>query len=418
MRALVYPGLYRGSVKIPGSKSDAQRAILAAGLAKGRSQLENIGISDDVRHLLAAITDLGAKVSESGNMVEIDGTVKLPNEACVNVGESGLAFRLMCGLAAVQNGVYTIEGTGSLLSRSQSFLSEFYPNFGVDVALTNGCAPAKIHGPIEASELLVDGSASSQHISGMLMALPLLSHDSVLKVGSLNSRPYVNMTLETLAKFGIDIDETQKDVFNIRGNQSYNSSNYPIEGDWSAASYWIVAAALGAKVSLEGLNMNSFQADKTLLDVMELVGCQIDDKGALNIQGKAHRAFQFDATHCPDLFPALAVLAAGIVGQSSIYGTSRLAQKESDRASVLQSEMAKLGVHVELLENEMVIHGTGVINEGAIDSHNDHRIAMCFAVAGMFADGPVVINEAEAVTKSYPEFWKDLESIAQNSSET
>jgi 3-phosphoshikimate 1-carboxyvinyltransferase len=223
------------------------------------------------------------------------------------------------------------------------------------------------------------------------------------------------MTLNTLTQFGIEIQHQNFEQFIIAGKQKYLPTNYEIEGDWSAASYWLVASALGQNIQISGLSLTSLQADKAILKAFEAANCTIVfDENQISIEGNERKSFQFDATHCPDLFPALTTFAALCDGRSDIKGISRLKHKESDRGEVLKSEFEKLGVNIVLNEQDdtMHIYGKNSIEGGKVNSHNDHRIAMCLAIAGMFADNIVEIDEAESVEKSYLNFWEDFTSTS------
>lgn len=401
-----------GVVLIPPSKSDSQRAILAAGLAKGKSTLFNVGKSADELAMLATIKQLGAQVNfTQENVAEITGIDNFPNEATINIGESGLGIRLITSVLASQKGEFTILGKGSLCSRPMNFFPETLPQLGVKVSTQANFLPIEVEGPMKGNQTIeVDGSLSSQYLSGLLMALPLIDGETTIKVNDLKSIPYVSMTLDTLKQFGIEIENTDFKTFKIKGNQSYQPINYTIESDWSSASYWLVAAALGMKIETTGLKMSSLQADKALLDGLMSAKCRIiRSENGLKIDGTYRQAFEFDATHCPDLFPALVTLAAYCVGESIFYGVSRLKNKESDRGIVLQKEFGKLGLQIDLEGDKMTVHGTGKLNGGICDSNNDHRIAMCLGIAGYFSETPITVNDAGAVKKSYPGFWEEME---------
>jgi 3-phosphoshikimate 1-carboxyvinyltransferase len=282
----------------------------------------------------------------------------------------------------------------------------------VEVKSTNGFLPIEVQGPLKGGTYTVDGSQSSQYISGLLMALPLLNEPSELCVDNLASKPYVQMTLNTLENFGIQIQHDNFERFLIAGKQEYIPCFYQVEGDWSAASYWLVAAALGAEITISGLSMTSLQADKKMLDALIVAGCNLHfSSDGISVKGNEKKAFQFDATHCPDLFPALVSFAAFCPGVSVISGVKRLKNKESDRGLSLKREFEKLGVLIELVDDEMRIHGVNSIDGNTVYSHNDHRIAMCLAIVGLFSRNGVMIENAEAVVKSYPDFWKDFESV-------
>lgn len=408
----IKPGKRTGNVKIPASKSDAQRAILSAVLTKGMSRVKCVGSSSDVRSMIGMAAQFGATLNaEDGNLI-ISGAAQLPKKGCFNPHESGLGLRMLLAVLAVIGGDFTIEAEGSLLNRDQGFILEFLSKNGMKIESDNNRPPFRISGKLDGKSFTLDGSMSSQFLSGLLIGFPLSENkQTVLHVKELKSVPYVNMTLDTLRKFGVSVSNKDHKKYTIPGNQTYQVTDYEVEGDWSAASYWLVAAALGHDINVLGLNPNSFQADRAIISALYESGCIIDlDDKWIRVNGTSRLPLDFDATHCPDLFPALAVYAAFTPGVSSIKGVSRLANKESDRAHVIKSELQKMGVLVELKDDYMLIHG-GEAHSATIHSHNDHRIAMAFAIAGTMVKEGVQIENAEAVEKSYPEFWKDLSQL-------
>ncbi len=409
----IHPAILKGEISIPPSKSDSQRAILCAGLADGKSLLQNCGESDDELNMLNTITYLGAKVTRLDSYsIEIWGIKNFPKSKIIQVGESGLGLRLLTSICAAHDGEFVLEGSGTLLKRPMNFFDETFPKLKVDFNSNNGFLPFKIKGPMQATSLIVDGSQSSQYISGLLMAFPLLYGTTYLKVENLKSIPYLEMTLKTLKAFGITIEHLNFEEFIIGGDQHYLPSEYTIESDWSTASYWIVAAALGSDILIKGLSMASMQADKKILEALATAECTIINfENGFKVEGENRKPFHFNATHCPDLFPALTTLAALTPGISTIEGVHRLATKESDRGEALQQEFQKLGIKIEFQEDKMVIHGQAFISGGSVKSHHDHRIAMCLGIAGKFANSPVIIEDAEAVSKSYPRFWDDLSDL-------
>lgn len=413
MIEVIDPGKRKGRVSVPPSKSDSQRAILAAALSKGVSILSNVGQSNDEKAMLSAIRDLGAEISIiDQKTIQIKGIENFPKTAVLTIGESGLALRLLSMVCAAHKGTYTLKGKGSLLKRSMNFIIEILPKFKTVVKSNENKLPLTITGPMKARKLKVDGSESSQYISGLMIALPLLKETTYLEVVNLKSKPYLQMTLDTLASFGVLIEHKDLQEFIIGGNQKYLSTNYKIESDWSSASYWLVASALGADVKVSGLRMSSLQADKKLLSALISAGCVVNHvEEGISIEGQNRQPFEFDATDCPDLFPALVTFAAFIVGKSRIKGVNRLVNKESDRGKTLQKEFKKLNVKINIIEDDMIIHGTGKVNGGVVSSHRDHRIAMCLAIAGLFSESSVEIKNPEAVAKSYPDFWKDLANL-------
>lgn len=400
-----------GKINIPPSKSDGQRAVLCAGLATGQSIISNLGASNDEKAMVQNIQQFGAKVEIRGNETVIDGSISFPNNAEFNCGESGLGLRLMTGICAIFEGKHTLTGEGSILNRSQSFFIEEFPKMGLEVESNNGFLPITLNGHLKPGIYTVDGSQSSQYISGLLMALPLLKADSELIVHELKSKPYIDMTLSTLTSFGIDI-RVEGNRYFIPGNQFYSATNYKVESDWSSASCWLAAAALGQKIELSGLSISSKQADVAMLDALYAANCNVEFLvDSIRVDGEKRRAFTFDATDCPDLFPALVVLAVGCIGKSIVKGVHRLRNKESDRGVVLQEEFEKLGVKIEFSEDEMHIYGGTLMKSAKVNSHNDHRIAMCMGIAATVIEDGVIIQDAESVSKSYPTFWDDLEDL-------
>lgn len=407
----VHPGNYSRTIQIPASKSDGQRALLSAALAKGKSFIHQLGNSKDELAMLRCIEQLGAKTSRKGEVLEIEGISTFPNEIALNCGESGLTSRLLIAVCAMYPGNFSISGEGSLLQRSMDFYVDLFNEQQLTFTFSeNNTLPLQVRGGIQAGEIVVDGSQSSQYISGLLMGLPLLASDSILVVENGVSLPYIQMTLNTLKAFGVVINQ-EGNRYHIPGNQTYRTATYVVEGDWSSASYWLVASALGQDIKVNGLTLESLQADKAILEAFESANCTvIQSENSAQIKGDERKAFAFDATQCPDLFPALVVFAALTPGISSINGVHRLQNKESDRGKVLQAEFKELGVRIDLDADVMYIHGKSTISGGTINAHNDHRIAMCFGVLGMFTTTPIIIDGAEAVVKSYPRFWEELAS--------
>jgi 3-phosphoshikimate 1-carboxyvinyltransferase len=414
---IVSPGKLRGVIDIPSSKSDSQRAILAATLCNGKSTLNNVGNSADEVNMLRLVEQMGAKVTHlNPRTIEIIGRNKAHFSGNFHIGESGLGLRLLTSVLATRASYVTISGEGTLVKRPMHWFDETLPSFGINFKSTDGHLPFEINGPMHSDDIAVDGSHSSQYISGLLMALPLIEGTSRLKITNLNSVPYVQMTLDTLKRFGVNIEHQNFEEFIIPGGQNYLPCNYTIEGDWSSASYWLVASALGGDISVKGLSMSSLQADKKILDALVGAGCSIfHSQDGINVNGENKHAFEFDATNCPDLFPALVTMAAFTPGKSTIEGLKRLKHKESDRGLVLQAEFKKLGIEIELNEDEMIIYGTNELKGAEVSSHHDHRIAMCLAIAGKFTNSLVTIENPEAVSKSYADFWEHLNFTLERS---
>lgn len=407
-------GSANGTITPPSSKSYAQRAIALALLAEGRTTLRNIEFCKDTRSAISCIEALGAKVSYlDESTIAIDGGLH-PVTDTLMVGESGLATRLFTPIASLNSTPICIKGEGTLLHRPMMMMIEPLRRLGVEVRDGGGHLPIEVKGPIHGGNIEVDGSFSSQFITGLLLALPLAKEDTTLHVRSAVSTPYIDMTIDTAKRFGVEIMHHEGDYseFYIEGGQKYAPADLAIEGDWSGASTMLVAGAISGRVTVKNLSTLSKQADTAICRALERAGAGIIIEGdSITVTKRRLRSFTFDATNSPDLFPALAALAAAAHGQSTIIGTQRLLHKESDRAETIRQEYEKLGIEVDISEeNVMKIRG-GEIHPATVFSHNDHRIAMSLAVSALRCKGNVTIENAECVEKSYPTFFEDLESI-------
>ena len=409
-------GSVKGTITPPSSKSYAQRAIALSLLAEGRTILRNIEFCKDTRSALRCIEALGAKVTFlDERTISIEGGLN-PASNTLYVGESGLATRLFTPIASLCKSPINIQGEGTLLYRPMEMMIEPLRALGVTVRDGGGFLPIEVQGPIHGGEVTVDGSISSQFITGLLLALPMAEEDTTLFVESAVSTPYIDMTIDTAQRFGVEIMHNKGDYseFFIEGGQKYTATDIAIEGDWSGASTMLVAGAIAGEVTINNLSTLSHQADTAICRALERAGAGIIiEHDSITVSKRELRAFEFDATNAPDLFPALAALAAAAEGESRIIGTSRLRHKESDRAETLCQEYEKLGIEVDISEdNVMKIRG-GKIRPAEVFSHNDHRIAMSLAASALRCEGEVNILAAECVEKSYPDFFKDLDSIMQ-----
>lgn len=400
-----------GVLNAPTSKSYAQRAVAAALLAEGETLLQNMELCNDTEAALDVARRLGATVVCEGRDYRITGGLN-PLSSDLNIGESGLATRLFTPIAALCGQPLTITGHGSILTRPVSMMEQPLRDLGAQVSTREGFLPIHVYGPLQGGEVVVDGSMSSQFITGLLMALPLAGRDSVVRVAELNSKPYVDMTIEVAGSFGVEITHDRYSTFHIQGNQRYLPQIYNVEGDWSGVSCILVAGAVAGNIMVKNLNSCSLQADMGIIVALDRAGANILAGGnTYTVSKSSLRGFEFDATHCPDLFPALVALAANCEGRTVLTGTKRLTNKESDRAKTLADVFGRLGIRVDISTKDVMIVEGGAIRGGEVSSHNDHRIAMAAAVAGLTAETPVVIDGAEAVEKSYPAFWDDLETI-------
>ncbi len=429
MKVTIQPSQLKGTIQAPASKSSMQRACAAALLTKGKSIIQNPGHSNDDKAALDIIQKLGAKVETVNGELHITSEGVKPVSSEINCGESGLSIRMFAPIVALSEKEITINGEGSLLTRPMDFFDEILPLLKVKIKSKNGKLPLVIQGPLQPANIEVDGSLSSQFLTGLLLAFStspskgegeLLSFVSI-KVNNLKSKPYIDLTLDVMKRFGLRIPENRDyEEFIFHNDTSQVSSegvdlegaSYVVEGDWSGGAFLLVAGAIAGPITIRGLDLISTQADRVIIDALMLAnaGVAIEAKG-IKIHPAEMNAFNFDATDCPDLFPPLVALAAYCKGETKIKGVGRLAHKESNRALTLKEEFNKMGVKIELKKDEMIIHGGSEIKGAKVHSHHDHRIAMALAVAALKAKDETVIEEAQAVKKSYPDFYNDLKTL-------
>lgn len=446
-------------LRMPASKSFAQRAVIAAALADGESHLDCFTSCADSDAAIAVAEALGAKVSVEDMALYGYKKLSIRGISCspasvginaLNVGESGLLTRLMIPLtAAVASGDVVLTGEKTLLERPMKGAKEMMSHIGVRIENTDCLAedesrtpadnedcrvPLKVVGTLESGRYEISGKYGSQLISGLLMALPLCEKNSQIIVNEPKSIPYMFITLDVLKKFGIkvanemsgnrDFFESGGDwslctdmTFKVRGNQRYRAADFSIEGDWSAAASFLVAGAVFGKVALSGLDTSSLQADLSIIDILTDAGASLSQlegkEGTVIVQRAPLSAFETDASNCPDLFPIISVLAAFCDGTSRIAGVDRLKHKESDRGEAIVEMFLKMGVEARIEGNELVVRGYSLANRclcgnllkgGEYTSHHDHRMVMALKVAGLGADSPVVIDDEDCVGKSFPGF--------------
>lgn len=410
MKRTVSPSYLEGHVEAPGSKSLMQRILVASLLSSDTSTIHRPADNADSFHALECILQLGADVEEDENgSLHITGG-KLPPDGPLNVGESGLAMRLFTAVSAMSGYPVELTGSGSLLKRPLSAFEPVFSAMGAELKTTDGHLPAFINGPFTGGQITLDGSVSSQFLSGLLLALPLAKNHSVIKVNDLKSKPYVDMTLEVLDHYGIRYINHAYTTFDIPGQQRYRAATTTIDGDWSAAAALLVAGAIASRngIQVKGLGGSFTQADKAVTGALLFAGARLmNEQGDVSVFAPKLRGSTFDATDSPDLFPALAALAVFCKKPSTITGVHRLTHKESNRGIVLQQEFAKAGVKIDIDGDVMTIHPQKKLTACTINSHNDHRIAMAGALLGL-AGAPVTIEGCEAVDKSYPDFFDDL----------
>lgn len=442
MKVSIQPSILTGNIFAPASKSSMQRACAAALIRNGESIIHNPGVSNDDKAALDIIQKLGAEliINNEELIIKSSGVnPKLPpsGDRGINCGESGLSMRMFTPIVALSNEAITIDGKGSLLTRPMDFFDEILPQLSVEIKSNQGKLPLQIKGPIQPKSITVDGSLSSQFLTGLLMAYAGASlnpykggssngqDESVtITVTNLKSKPYIDLTLEVMKQFGLNVPVNNNYESFTFHNQPINQLtnqpiNYTVEGDWSGAAFLLVAGAIAApnRIFIKGLDVFSTQADKAILQALMDCGCSISVQPeiievGLPASGIAGlKAFQFNATDCPDLFPPLVALAAYCNGTTVIEGVSRLAHKESNRGLTLQEEFAKMGIEIILQDDLMLVKGGTGVHAAIVHSRHDHRIAMASAVAALQANGNLEIEEAESINKSYPNFYDHLQKL-------
>ena len=408
MNVTIYPGITGGSVDVPASKSYAQRAVLIAALAREPSVIRNLTLSDDIGYALQSAKALGAEVSEIGSTFRVVPGRSAPVHT-IFAGESGLSARILASVLITRPGWFILDGAPALRRRPFKPIIDVADQLGISVIQgADGKLPLQFEGNFETDSLIVDGALSSQFATGLLIALSAIGYKGDLQITNLNSRPYLEITVDILKDFGISWHQSNNGKWNLQNEGQLTGADYTVEADWSAAAALVPACIRSREVTLEGLNSNSIQPDKSILDVIPGLS---NSRGAnVQIRGGEVNAFSFDANQSPDLFPPLVSIAIASRGKCEIHGTGRLHHKESDRALSLQSEYRKLGIRIDLSGDVMIIH-PGSPQGGIVESHGDHRIAMSLAATALNASGPVTIQGAESVSKSYPGFFKDLEGL-------
>jgi 3-phosphoshikimate 1-carboxyvinyltransferase len=410
MERCLEPSAIKGTLKAPASKSMTQRAIAAALLADGQSIIHNPSYCDDSLAAMSIAVGLGARVEPQVNELKINGSAVL-KEPKLNCGESGLAIRMFSPIAALYPAEIKMVGANSLKKRPMFMIEEALNQLGVKCTSSGGFLPLTIEGPIVGGHCEIDGSISSQLLTGLLMALPLAAGNSEIRVNNLKSKPYIDMTIQILKSFGISVENRDYSLFRIQGNQKYIPQSYTVEGDWSGGAFLLVAGAINGQLCVRGLRSDSMQSDKLIVNALENAGAHIiSGENQIEITRSELKAFEFDATESPDLFPPLVALASYCEGISTIKGVSRLIYKESDRAKALQEEFSKMGIKIEINDDLMFVIG-GKPQGARVESHDDHRIAMAIAVASLGATAKVSIRDSQCVAKSYPGFFDDLRRV-------
>ena len=365
----------------------------------------------------SALKQLGARIDEYKDKIVVHGTkgVLSPCKDPIYLANSGTSMRLLTGIVAIGDGIYTLTGTKRMSERPIQDLLDGLNQIGVEAYSVddNGCPPVKIKGSkIDGGHVALNCSISSQYLSSLLLMAPYTNKG--LKITVIKgpvSKPYIDMTVDIMTELGVKVVRDGYSSFNIPGDQIYKAGNYYVEPDCSQAGYfWAAAAITGAKIKVKGISKNSSQGDVRFTDVLEEMGCKVfyEDDG-IAVKGNKLSAIEVDMADMPDIVPTLAVVAAFAKGTTVIKNVAHLREKESDRLGSVAKELLKIGIEAKVTENGLVIKGgTPVGTE--IDTYNDHRIAMCFSVAGLVVPG-IKIKDEKCVEKSFPEFWNVFERL-------
>ena len=421
MEAKIAKSYVEGKVTAPSSKSYTQRATACALIAEGVTEIANPSMSEDAMSALLAARMLGAQfqLKKSGAWSIMGGTITTPEDA-ICCGGSATALRLFTSISAHAPGTTVLTGDASLRRRPINALLEAMNSLGAKCFSTrgNGLAPIVVlGGGIAGGEATMRGDISSQFISSLLISCTKAKRDAKIALSSaLESRHYVEMTLEVLGKFGGSCDaDFGRGIFVIQGGQILRPCSYAVEGDYSSAAFMLAAGLLGGKVEVAGITIPSRQGDSQFVEIIHRMGGAISQTGnGLKAETSLIEGIELDARQIPDLVPIVVALASKAVGDTTITGIGRLRLKESDRVTTVAEAIGRMGGSVETSKEKMVISGGRMTRGALIDPHGDHRIAMACAVLAIASEGETTIKDAECVSKSYPSFFKDLKAIGAN----
>ncbi len=394
----ITPTPLKGSVIVPPSKSVAHRMIIAAALADGNSEISNLSPSVDIKATIGCMKALGANIEYNGKTAVIEGIKKVPEKAVLDCCESGSTLRFLIPVAAALGVNAEFNGKGKLPERPITpFVNEFPKHNVAFEFMGENNLPCKISGKLSGGSFSIDGGISSQFITGLLLALPLLSENSEIVLTSpLQSKPYVDITTGVLRDFGCEISET-KTGYSVKSMGKFKPFSGAVEGDYSQAAFFYTANALGSSIEIKGLNERSLQGDKAIVDIC-----------------KNNTAFEIDCSDIPDLVPIMSVLACFCKGTSRITNAARLRIKECDRLAAMEECLNKIGGKVRSTADSLEIEGVGTLKGGEVSCFNDHRIAMSMAVAATRCENPLVIRGAECVAKSFPNFFDIYKELGGN----
>ena len=409
----LHPGALKGEINIPASKSYCHRAIIGASLSKGSSNLENILFSKDIHASIAAMESLGTKIEINQDKLTVKGEgYPVLKKTEINCNESGSTLRFLIPIALLQQEEVAFDGRGRLRERPLTPYIDIFKEKNIAFSKADGL-PLKVKGPLAPGEYRLAGNVSSQFVTGLLYALPLLEGDSKLVITTeLESKGYVDMTLDVLSKFSVQIENKNYREFYIKGNQQYKPIDYRVEGDFSQAAFWLCAGTINGDIVCKDINLNSLQGDKAIINILKEMGAKLEfGENSVSAKKTVTHGITIDASECPDLVPVLAVIGALSEGTTRIINAGRLRIKESDRLKAVATELNNLGAKVEELEDSLIIEGVASLKGGMVNTWNDHRIAMAMAIASLKCVNPVIIKESDCINKSYPGFFHDFADL-------
>ncbi len=416
---IIQPFSLNGKVKIPPSKSLSHRAVIAAGLSNGECSIDNISMSEDILATCEIMEKLGVNIKQFPNKLKICGEGK-PQLACDGIennelqcNESGSTLRFLIPIAMLTGEKIIFKGKSKLVQRTLKPYYEIFDKHNIKYTTINSKLPLTIDGSLKPGIFELRGDVSSQFITGLIYALPLLNGNSTIKITTeMESIGYIDLTLDVLRKFGVKVENNNYREFRIKGNQQYMKRDFRVEGDFSQAAFYLAAGVLGGEVDCIDLNMGSLQGDRVIVDIIKNMGGKITmENGILKASKSDLKGTIIDASQCPDLVPIVAVLGALSDGTTEIINAGRVRIKESDRLKAMATELNKIGAEVIEREDSLIIHGKPGLKGGVVSSWNDHRIAMAMAISSIRCTNELTIEDSGAVKKSYPQFYEDFKSL-------
>ena len=412
-----------GEIFLPGSKSLSNRALLIAALACGETKITNLLVSDDIKHMLNALTSLGVhyRLSDCGTECTVmgnNGFFEADKALELYLGNAGTAMRPLCAALAASKGEFILTGEPRMKERPIGHLVDALAQLNADIEYIEDkdYPPVKINGKsLTGSKITIDGSISSQFLTAILLVAPLLKTDTIINIeGELVSKPYIDITLDIMARFGVQVQNNNYQSFTVKGGQNYQAlEKYMVEGDASSASYFLAAGAIkGGQITVHGVGKLSVQGDKHFADVLEKMGAEViwHDE-SITVIGKPLTAVDMDMNHIPDAAMTIATTALFAKGTTTIRNIYNWRVKETDRLTAMATELRKVGAQVVEGDDYISITPTETLKHADIDTYNDHRVAMCFSLVAL-SDTPVTINDPKCTAKTFPDYFEKLAEVS------